>query len=61
MARRFTNVVLARRSVVGSSPSARASAAFSAPIAAAVSLALPTSCDSSLRRSAIVVDRARWS
>ena len=40
MARRFTNVVLARRSVVGSSSSARDSATFSSAIAPAVALAL---------------------
>ena len=55
MARRFTNVVLARRSVVGSSPSACASAAFSCPIADAVAFALPTAADRSSRRSAIAV------
>ncbi len=53
VARRFTNVVLARRSVVGSSPRARPSAAFSEPIAAAVAFALPTSEERSSRRSAI--------
>ena len=55
VARRFTNVVLARRSVVGSSPSARASATFSWPIAAAVAFVLPTRSARSSRRSATAV------
>ena len=59
VARRLTNVVLARRSVVGSRPSARASAAFSAPIAAAVSLALPTSCGQLVAALGDRGDRAR--
>ena len=45
MARRFTNVVFARRSVVGSSSSACDSATFSAAIAPVVAFALPTSPD----------------
>ncbi len=55
MARRFTNVVLARRSVVGRSSSARDSAASSAAIAPVVALALPTRSARSSRRSAIAV------
>ena len=55
VARRFTNVVLARRSVVGSSSSARESATFSAAIAPAVAFALPTRPARSSRRSATAV------
>ena len=57
VARRLTNVVFALRSVPGSSPSARASAAFSAPIAAAVVLALETRFARSPRRAASARDR----
>ena len=52
-ARRFTNVVFALRSVGGSRPSARASAAFSSPIARAVAFAFDTRSARSSRRSAI--------
>ena len=55
VARRFTNVVFARRSVVGSSPSARASATFSDAIALAVVFVLPTSAARSSRFSASAV------
>ena len=57
--RRLTNVVLARRSVVGSSASACASATFSAAIAAAVAFVLATRSARSSRRSATARDRAR--
>ena len=52
VARRFTNVVFARRSVVGSRPSAWPSATFSSPIARAVAFVLPTRPERSSRRSA---------
>ena len=55
MARRFTNVVLARRNVVGSSSSARENASFSAAIAPAVAFALVTRPERSSRRSATAV------
>ena len=55
VARRFTNVELPRRSVVGSSASASLSARFSAAIAPVVALALPTRSARSSRRSAIAV------
>ena len=51
--RRFTNVVLALRSVPGSSSSARPRATFSSPIARNAVLVLPTSASSSALRSAI--------
>ena len=59
VARRFTNVVLARRSVVGSSSSARESATFSAAIAPAVAFALLTRPERSSRRSATAVTALR--
>ena len=52
--RRFTNVVLPLRSVVGSCSSARESEAFSLEIAPIVVLALPTRAERSLRRAASV-------
>ena len=52
VARRFTNVVFALRSVSGSSPSAWASDAFSSPIAAAVVFAFETRSARSPRRAA---------
>ena len=55
VARRFTNVELPRRSVVGSSASASLSARFSAAIAPVVAFALPTRSARSSRRSAIAV------
>ena len=55
VARRLTNVVLARRSVVGSSPSACSSAASWEAIAAAVVFVFPTSEARSSRFSAIAV------
>ena len=55
VARRFTNVVLALRSDVGSRPSARPRATFSSPIAAAVWSAFPTSEARSPRRAAMAL------
>ena len=55
VARRFTNVELPRRSVVGSSASASLSARFSDAIAPVVAFALPTRSARSSRRSAIAV------
>ena len=55
VARRFTNVELPRRRVVGSSASASLSARFSEAIAPVVAFALPTRSARSSRRSAIAV------
>ncbi len=55
VARRFTNVLLPRRSVVGSRSSAWLSASFSEAIAPVVAFALATRLDRSSRREAIAV------